>query len=584
MTTSRNAELQSMNPSRLFWLLLRTHARQSWRKLSVTCRQSRLLAGFIALFVVSYLFVAFLFFHFGFHFVNKFPGLGALLIERLMYLMFAFLFVLLLFSNLIIAYTNFFRNRESSYLFSLPIPHGTIFLWKFVESLLLSSWAFIFLVSPFLLAYGLNQGASVDFYPAALVMVVIFIMLPGSLGAWFAVNLARFMDRKAFQVTLLLVVLGILIGGGFWLQPEQVTDESLEFRVLAVMDRLMAKTEFSQAAFLPSYWLSSGMLLWSEGAFQSAVFFLLVMLSYVLFFGMLLCTRMGHAFFDGASAVQSRGTWLGNWVWWQRKAAATASSHRRPCGLEKFMVRVPFLDTDARALIIKDMRLFWRDTSQWGQSLVLFGLLGVYVINLRQFSQQLTNPFWLHLIAFLNLGACTLNLATLTTRFVYPQFSLEGRRLWIIGMSPMGMPRVVRVKFWLMSITSLLLTLGLVFLSCLMLNLAWGRILYFSAAITIMTFTLNGMAVGLGVLHPNFKEDNPGKIVSGFGGTLCLVLSFLYTVGSVVLLAIGSPRGIHQQADWPRAILCYGLFLVISFALGWIPMRLGLRKVISFEI
>ena len=87
--------------------------------------------------------------------------------------------------------------------------------------------------------------------------------------------------------------------------------------------------------------------------------------------------------------------------------------------------------------------MFWRDTTQWAQSLVLFGLLGVYILNLRHFSQQLTNPFWLHLVWYLNLGACSLNLATLTTRFVYPQFSLEGKRLWIVGMAPLGLARVV---------------------------------------------------------------------------------------------------------------------------------------------
>ena len=53
-----------------------------------------------------------------------------------------------------------------------------------------------------------------------------------------------------------------------------------------------------------------------------------------------------------------------------------------------------------------------------------------------------------------------------------------------------------------------------------------------------MTLTLTGLAVGLGALYPNFKEENPSKIVSGFGGTFCLVLSFLYILGSVVLLAL----------------------------------------------
>ena len=53
--------------------------------------------------------------------------------------------------------------------------------------------------------------------------------------------------------------------------------------------------------------------------------------------------------------------------------------------------------------------------------------------------------------------------------------------------------------------------------------------------------TLTGLAVGLGALYPNFKEDNPSKIVSGFGGTFCLVLSFIYILGSVVLLAMATP-------------------------------------------
>ena len=99
--------------------------------------------------------------------------------------------------------------------------------------------------------------------------------------------------------------------------------------------------------------------------------------------------------------------------------------------------------------------MFWRDTTQWGQSVMLFGLLGVYIINLRNFTHQLNSEFWINLIAFLNLVACALNLASVTTRFVFPQFSLEGRRLWIVGLAPMGMARVVKTKFWLASIMSL---------------------------------------------------------------------------------------------------------------------------------
>ena len=202
--------------------------------------------------------------------------------------------------------------------------------------------------------------------------------------------------------------------------------------------------------------------------------------------------------------------------------------------------------------------MFWRDTTQWGQSVMFFGLLGAYIINLRNFTHQLTSPFWINAVAFLNLGACAFNLASVTTRFVFPQFSLEGRRLWIIGLSPMGLPRVVKTKYWLASALSLVVTLGLVTLSCYLLKMPWDDVAFFGAVITVMTFALNGLAVGLGVLYPNLKETNPNKIVSGFGGTLCFVLSSVYIIASLALLVFGGGglHGTHRLGGRQHHRLC----------------------------
>jgi len=245
---------------------------------------------------------------------------------------------------------------------------------------------------------------------------------------------------------------------------------------------------------------------------------------------------------------------------------------------------IPRLEPDVRAMVVKDFRMFWRDTAQWAQSLMLFGLLTVYIFNLRHFSQQLSNPFWIHLVSFLNLGACSLNLATLTTRFVYPQFSLEGKRLWVVGMAPLGLVKVVKVKYWLANSTSLVVTLGLIAMSCYMLDMPLSRTLFFAAAIAVMTVTLTGLAVGLGALYPNFKEDNPSKIVSGFGGTFCLVLSFLYILGSVILLAAATPWARSESGSLARTTTYLGVFTLLSFCLGWLPLKLGLRKVKTFEL
>ena len=103
-------------------------------------------------FVVAYQALSFFLFSRGFEFVNDFPALGALLLERLFFILFAFLLIMLLFSNLVIGYGNFFRNRETGYLLSLPIPPRIVFQWKFIESTVLASWAFLFLIAPLLAA------------------------------------------------------------------------------------------------------------------------------------------------------------------------------------------------------------------------------------------------------------------------------------------------------------------------------------------------------------------------------------------------------------------------------------------------
>src|SRR5271170_5525122 len=140
----------SENGAAVLFLLVRVNARQAWRRLKTVRATSSLLASSIGLFVVAYLTLSFMLFRRGLQFLNNFPALGEVLTERLFFLLFVFLLILLLFSNLVIGYTNFVRNRETSFLISLPISAQSIYRWKFIESAVLASWAFIFLIAPLL--------------------------------------------------------------------------------------------------------------------------------------------------------------------------------------------------------------------------------------------------------------------------------------------------------------------------------------------------------------------------------------------------------------------------------------------------
>ncbi|MEO1862877.1 MAG: hypothetical protein ABGY13_07345, partial [Verrucomicrobiia bacterium] len=376
-------------------LLAGVNRTQSWRRLKSAVAHSRLHAFLMGLFVLSYALLAYALFHKALQFTSSFPGLGPVLIERMMFLLFAFLFLLLLLSNVIINFTNLFRNRETHFLLSLPVPHQVVYRWKIFESGILASWAFLFLIAPFVAAYGTTYNAPWHFYFVTPLFVALFVVLPAILGSWAAIGLARWLDRLAFQVAAVLAVIVLIVFVSSWLQPATVTDEMLETRVLDVVDRLLSRTRFSLFPFLPSYWVSSGITQWVEGALMGTFFFGLVLLSHTLFFGYLASTRTGGFFYGALSAVNSRGggaTAL--WKFWRRKPPLGQAVFA-PKPLDRLAKLLWWGSADTRALIVKDIRTFLRDATQWGQSLILLGLLIAYIVNLRHFSHRLTSDFWI---------------------------------------------------------------------------------------------------------------------------------------------------------------------------------------------
>ena len=180
-----------------------------------------------------------------------------------------------------------------------------------------------------------------------------------------------------------------------------------------------------------------------------------------------------------------------------------------------------------------------RDPAQWIQITLVYGLLFLYVLNIRNMGYQYKSEFWSSLIALMNLGVCSLSLSTLTTRFVFPQFSLEGRRLWILAMSPISMKKIILQKLISSCLITGLLTTLLIFISSSLLKMTATQTITDSIVILMVTISLNSMALCLGTLFPNLKEENSAKIVSGFGGTLCLILSFIYII--IIMLFMSFP-------------------------------------------
>lgn len=488
---------------------------------------------------------------------------------------FAFaLLVLLTFSNLLVSYATLYRSREMPYLVQSPVPVATLFLGRFVECVSFSSWASAFLGSPLLLAYGLETGAPWTFYPAIALYFVPFVVIPAAVGASATMVLVRLVagHRRLVLPTLALVAAGAV--ALFVLMPERVeapTNLADPANLAAVVQAMGS----SQHPLLPSQWLAGGVLAAATGDLGEAAFSLLLLASnaaLLLWLATLLAERV---FYPG---------------WSDLLAADEQSGPKSAHGgvFTRVDRLLAWLPEPYRSLVTKDLRTFWREPAQWSQFLLLFGIMALYLANMKGDVAGLDRATWQAWGTLLNLAASMLILASLTSRFIYPLISLEGRRIWILGLAPLTMGQLVRQKYWFSVASTAVFTLGLATLSSLRLDLDAFELTVSLATVAATTFALSGLAVGLGALYPNFEEDNPSRIVSGLGGTLNFFLSMVYILLVTSLLAavlltarLGS---IPADAHALLTIACLGIALVLTVLATWLPLRLGTHHLETMEL
>jgi ABC-2 type transport system permease protein len=580
-----------MNALKFFRLLIEINLRIARRNILALREKSLLMVSVITLFVIGYWFAGYAIFYMGFRHLADVPGLQVIVLDRMLYLFFAFLFLMLMFSNMIIGYSTLFKSQETQWMLTLPVRSLDVFRWKLMETTLLASWAFLFLSAPLMAAYGNARHVSPSFYLKVFLLFVPFTAIPAALGLIAILIVTRYLHRRVFKWALFGVsVVGIAAGVTF-LKPMQA--EQLEqAQMVASLTQLLHNSNVTLQPMLPSYWVASSMIAWGEGWSGKGLFYFLVLVSNAMMATLVCVTLSRRLFYEGWSRNHTQGDFqLGVPLLDKPISLPRADIADRIVNLW------PRLHHATRALIIKDVRVFWRDTSQWSQFVIFFGLLGLYVLNLRSVAYDWSNEYWASFVCFLNLGASSMTLATLTTRFVFPQFSLEGKRLWIVGMVPNGLKRVLLEKFWLSSVCSASITLGLMLTSSWMLRIPGWLTLLFASTVIVMSFALCGIAVGIGALFPNFssgstanrRDDNPARIVSGFGGTFCFLLSLVYIVlviGSEVLpMYLSFAANGFADRGQPWGLVFSWIFVaILSLFATTIPMSLALKKVEALEI
>ncbi len=532
-------------------------------------RQSRLKVFVILFFVVALWGGLFFVFRDGFRSLGTPPleDFRDTIVQILFAVFFLSLFIMLTFSNAIIAYGSLFRSEETAFLFARPFLPWQIFVYKVSETLLFSSWAFLFLALPLIVAYGVSGRSPWYFYPGAAAFFAMFAVIPAAAGGAATLLIARFLPhsmRKVLALLALIVAVPLALGwaAGFLRFRETAGRYAAERWVSDVLGRLSLST----SPLLPSFWIGDGIIQLKRGDPVAALFRFLLLLSTALF---------------AATAGIHLGRWFYRAAYYRAQFQARKRRGQWAGGFYRLMEHaLPGMDPDLRLLVVKDVKIFVRDPVQWSQVLIFFGLLSIYFANMRNLHYDLNLPYWQNFISVLNLVATCLTLSTFTSRFIFPLLSLEGRKFWILGLLPIERKNLLYSKFWFAFIGAFVISEALTGLSDLILREPGPVAVLHAIAVLVISVGLSALAVGIGALYPNLREDNPSKIVSGFGGTLNLVLSVAFVALVIVLMVVPYHLSrMRPEVEFVQRMMLPGMLTAVAVGLAAVivPLWLGVR-------
>jgi ABC-2 type transport system permease protein len=424
------------------------------------------------------------------------------------------------FSALVSALSTFFLSEDLRLLLPAPVPATRLFYSRFARTASQAGWMVVAFVLPVLLGLGLARCAPAGYYLTALLTVVPFVVIPTALGCLVTLGLVSvFPARRARDV---LMLMGLLFAVGLvllvrFLRPERL----LSVQSLPDVTAFFATLQSPVTPFLPSFWAGESLFAALRGEIDA------------LHLGALWTTAAALTVIVRAAYGRQ------HFAAWSKAQESRKARFTRFASLDRLLRPLP-MSAARRALLVKDLKVFLRDTTQWSQLLLLVALALIYVYNFRVLDLDRI-PYMSRVVknvyAFVNLAMAAFVTAAVAVRFVFPAVSAEGAAFWIVRTSPVSLRSFLWSKLWTGLVPILLLAEALTIASNHLLGVGPFLRVLGACAIAFMTLGLVGLACGMGAEHPRFAAENPTQVAGSYGGVAFMVLAVLYILATVGLLA-----------------------------------------------
>jgi ABC-2 type transport system permease protein len=499
------------------------------------------------------------------------PEIGPLLAGKLLGLMLVSFFSILLLSNVITALSSFFLAKDLDLLVSGPVDWLRLYGAKLIETIIASSWMVALMSIPVFTAYGWVYRGGWEFGLFAAAVFIPFLVIPAAIGS--AITLALVNIFPARRTRDILSVVAVAAAAGIVLvfrlvRPEQLANPDKQRSLVDFIAVLRTPT----SPLLPSEWVQRSVMgLLGEKPDWLSVYMLWTTAAALVVLGALLHRALYVTGFSKAQESAQR---------WARSGILTRIIMRvlRPFGVLR------------QELIMKEIRVFFRDTTQWSQLILLAVLVVVYVFNIKFLPLRGEGiTVWLiNVVPFLNLVLAGFVLASIAARFIFPGVSLEGRTLWLLKSSPMSMRELLWAKFWVGTAPLLILALAIVGVTDYLLKVSSFMFMVSTFTIAMMTFAISGLAIGFGTVFPQFETENAAQIPTSFGGLLFMMAS-VCVIGAVVVLearpvfSMLSSRLYGSQPDVLEMVFGFGVAFALCILATILPIRVALTRLEAVE-
>jgi ABC-2 type transport system permease protein len=484
----------------------------------------------------------------------------------------AFLSILLL-SNIITALSTFFLAKDLDLLVASPVSGFRLYLAKLAETVVHSSWMVALLALPIFTAYGIVYEGGMLFPFVALAAFIPYLILPAVVGTAITLVLVNIFPARRTRELLSLMATGavvIVVVSLRFMRPEQLAQPEGFQNLVDYLAVLRTPT----SPLLPSEWAASMIMNWLLHIGDPAPIARL----WGVATGAVLLGAVVHRylFFPGFSKAQEGA---------ERKMRRTLR------GPVSWLLRSR--SPAKREFILKDLRLFFRDNTQWSQLILLAVLLLVYIFNIKALPLHSGErvPFRLvTMISFLNLGLAGFVLAAVAARFIFPGISLEGRQMWLLRSSPLDPRSMLWSKYWIGTLPLLLLALIITVFTNWLLHASTFMMTVAVVTIILYTFAAGALALSFGALYPQFGTENAAQIPTSFGGlvymmsSLCLLAAIIMIEAVPVTSYLRDQRYSQQPVGvTPELVFAAIAVVAVCAAATFIPLRAGLRRIEMME-